>query len=332
MSIEVDGNGAWMFEARSCGELPTTPLHEVLRWALQQLHFGCWRLESDDKGENVTLVLGKDAAIAFAEPVVETAIEHERRRNLALNFAGLFAQFREQGIDPEHAEMAESARLSASENAYMNTDFYYAFEFANILRRVRENTQNTLLFINLPLRGRLPESVSRVMGEATRAYLFKLNRSCVCLCRALLEAALHEHVDMTELLQERLQERFRPKTGDLECLINVGVRRLGAEALKKAHGIRKAGNDAMHLKEPSKEPSDEDAWAVLIDTRELLGQLLATPRAANTRCTRRPPMRAGAAAGERWPLAGVQSQGIPDTPEPKRTVLNLAHVHGRPSR
>jgi hypothetical protein len=114
------------------------------------------------------------------------------------------------------------------------------------------------------------------MGEATRAYLFGLNRSCVSLCRALLEAALHERVDMTQLLQDRLQDRSRPKKGELESLINLGVRTLGADALEKAHLIRKAGNDAMH----GKEPSDDDAWAVLLDTREILERLLATPNAA----------------------------------------------------
>jgi hypothetical protein len=273
VSIEVDDNGVWIFEVRSCGELPDAPLDDVLRWALQQLHFGCWRLETDDKGKNVTLVLGKDAAMVFPEPVVETAIEHKRRRDLALNFAGLFAQYREQGIEPAFEEMAETARVTASENAYMNTDFYYAFELAGILGRIRENT---FLFRNLPLRGRLPEPVSRLMGEATRAYLFKLNRSCVSLCRALLEAALKERVDRTELLQAMLQDRFGKKQGRLECLINLGMRSLGRDVLEKAHRIRMAGNDAMH----DTEPSDDQAWAVLLDTREVLERLLTMPTAA----------------------------------------------------
>jgi hypothetical protein len=269
VSIEVDGNEAWMFDERSCGELPDAPLHVVLRWALEQLHFGCWRLEPDDKGESVTLVLGRDAAIVLPEPVIESAIEHRRRRDLALNFAGLFAQYREQGIEPTFEEMAETARITASENAYMNTDFYYAFELAGILGRIRENT---FLLRNVPLRGRLPERVSRLMGEATRAYMFRLNRSCVSLCRALLEAALSEQVDTSELLQER----FRTKKGELECLVNLGVKALGGGALEKAHAIRKTGNEAMH----GTEPSDDAAWAVLLDTREILEQLLEGRRAA----------------------------------------------------
>jgi hypothetical protein len=269
VSIEIDENGAWMFKGRSCGHLPNAALHEVLRWALQQLHFGCWRLESDKAGEAVTLVLGKNAAIPFAEPIIDTAIEHERRRDWALDFAGIFAAAREEGIEPDYLEGAEIARFSATENAYMNTEFYYAFAFVDLLRRIREKT---FIFANLPIKGPLPETVSKLLGEATRAYLFKLNRSSVSLCRALLEATLRDRVDMTELLQER----FETKKGELECLINLGVRTLGADGLEKAHRIRKAGNDAMH----GKEPSDNEAWAVLLDVREILEQLLATSKAA----------------------------------------------------
>jgi hypothetical protein len=165
--------------------------------------------------------------------------------------------------------MAETARLSASENAYMNTDFYYAFELADILHRIREKT---FLLVNVPLRGKLPEPVSKLMGEATRAYLFRLNRSCVSLCGGLLEAALREQVDASELLQER----FGTKKGELECLVNLGVKTLGSRALERAHGIRRARNDAMH----GTEPSDDAAWATLLDTREILEQLLAEDRAA----------------------------------------------------
>lgn len=52
VSIEVDGNEAWMFDERCCGELPDATLNDVLRWSLQQLHFGCWRLEPDENGDN----------------------------------------------------------------------------------------------------------------------------------------------------------------------------------------------------------------------------------------------------------------------------------------
>ena len=128
----------------------------------------------------------------------------------------------------------------------------------------------------MPLKGRLPESVSRLLGEATRAYLFALNGSCVSLCRALLEATLKERVDRTELLQAMLQDRFGKKKGQLECLIDLGVRSLGSDALEKAHRTRIAGNEAIH----GGEPPDGKAWAVLLDTREVLERLLAMPKAA----------------------------------------------------
>ena len=128
MSIEIDEAGAWIFDARVCGKLPETALSDVLEWILQQLHFGCGRLEADTQGQLVTLILGKDAAIPFDEPVLEAAVEHDQRRHLALSFAGVLAAARERGVEPEYLDMAETARLKAEEGGYMNTDFYYAFE------------------------------------------------------------------------------------------------------------------------------------------------------------------------------------------------------------
>jgi hypothetical protein len=54
------------------------------------------------------------------------------------------------------------------------------------------------------------------------------------------------------------------------------VRTLGTYGLEKAHRIRKTGNDAMR----GKEPSENEAWAVPLDVREILEQLLATSKAA----------------------------------------------------
>ena len=258
-----------MFESRSCRELPDAPLGQVLRWVVEQLHFGWWRLETNETGENVSLFVGKAAAFQLPEPVMDLAVEHKRRRNLALNFAGLFAQYREEGVEPSAEEMTEVARLTATENAYMNTDFYYALELTHVLERIREKT---FLLANVPMRGQLPEDVLKLMGEATRAYLFKLNRSCVSLCRALLEASLDDLVEKSELLSQR----WRTKKGELECLIDLGVAPLGPRALATAHRIRKAGNDAMH----GDGPPDETAWGVLLDTRELLANLMSKRTAA----------------------------------------------------
>src|SRR4030095_15710727 len=40
---------------RSCGVLPEAPLHEVLEWVLEQLHYGHFELSIDGRGDGVSL-------------------------------------------------------------------------------------------------------------------------------------------------------------------------------------------------------------------------------------------------------------------------------------
>src|SRR5262245_48498842 len=140
MDIEIEGDTAWIFDIRSCGELPDAPLYLVLRWILQQLHFGSWQLEIDAAGDAVTLVIGKDAAISFDKPVADTAVQYAQARQRAVILARLFATGREEGVEPEHAALAEQVRVSATENGYMNTEFHYAFHLTGILERIRDHT------------------------------------------------------------------------------------------------------------------------------------------------------------------------------------------------
>ena len=268
MSIEIEDGRAWFFEIRSCGEPPETPVYLVLRWILEQLHLGCAQLQRDESGDAVTLTLGKDAAPSFPEPIVERAIEYDRRRQSALDFARVFAQAREEGIEPRHVDLAETLRITATENAYMNTEFHYAFELVEVLQRIREKT---FVFSSPPIKGPLPPPVTRLLGEATRAYLFRLNRSCVALCRSLLEAVLEDRLDGASVLEERL----RTKRGELECMINVGFKQalFTKGEMAQAHAVRKSGNSALH----GDEPSDDEAWGVLLDTRRLI-ERLATSR------------------------------------------------------
>src|SRR5207245_7402617 len=118
-----------------------------------------------------------------------------------------------------------------------------------------------------PIKTRAGPGVIALLKEATRAYLFGLGRSCVCVCRALLEAALREGVSEREVLQERLDT----KRGDLECLIGLAVKggRLSNTLAEKAHTVRQAGNRALH----GTNPSDHRAWDVLQDTRTIVSAL-----------------------------------------------------------
>lgn len=266
MHIDVEDDKAWIFDIRSCGKLPDAPLHLVLRWVLQQLNFGMFQLEKDEAGDAVTLVLGKEAAPSFPEPVVDTAAQFGQNRARALLSAGLFATAREVGIPPEYAAEAEQARATATENGYMNTEFHYAFQLIGLLERIREHT---FVFSSPPINATVPDEVSRLLKETTRAYLFHLNRSCVALCRALLEAVLRDRIDRTELYQEISST----KKGELECLINLSWQKglLTAETAGRAHRIRQAGNKAVH----GPESSDDEAWNVLLDTRLIVEHLCA---------------------------------------------------------
>jgi hypothetical protein len=265
MSIEIDDEGrAWFFRTRTCDEPPDVPVHQVLRWALEQLHFGCSRIDLNEKGEPTTLVLGQAAAVVPDHPGTETAIKHHESREMALNLASLFAGSREAGVEPKHAELAEHLRFSANEAGYMNTEIHYAFELLEVLARIRKST---FVFSSPPIKGVLSESTSRLLREATRAYLFNLNRSCVCLCRSLLEAALQDRVDRAAVREEIA----RTQKGELESLINLASRTgtLPVDELGRAHSVRKTGNGAVH----GDEPSDDVAWGVLLDTRRIVERI-----------------------------------------------------------
>ena len=186
---EVDGK-LWGSMQRITGDPADVALHEVLRWVLEQLNFGNWSCDLSEAGEMTALTLGLSAAADVDTTTVAEVEEGIRRRLLAVNLAGLFAGGREQGTRPEEREFAEEVRLTATEDGYNNTELHYAFELLDILRRIRSNT---FVFGTPPTLGvASPEAVA-MLREATRAYLFNLRRSCVAICRALLEDVLKGH-------------------------------------------------------------------------------------------------------------------------------------------
>jgi hypothetical protein len=270
MHIEVDGDQAWVFKDRACPCIPEAPLHGMLRWVLEQLHTGSCELETEEAGEVVTLIFGKAAAQTFEAPVREKAEEHFGRRYAALNIAGLFAHAREAGVEPKHADIVKQAHGMATPHsaARMNTDFHYAFELTRILERIHEKT---FVFTSPPIKGRVGDDVSRMVGEATRAYLFGLNRACISLCRALMEGALKERVRWEAVRDEQYQSPN--EKGYLEALIDAAAKEsVLNEAMKKvAHSIRRAGNAALH----GPEPSDKFSWEILQGARALVEHVCA---------------------------------------------------------
>ena len=57
-----------------------------------------------------------------------------KKRPLAVSIAGVLAKARERGVEPEHEKLVEKAMRLVNENAKMNTEFHYAYEFVDILR------------------------------------------------------------------------------------------------------------------------------------------------------------------------------------------------------
>lgn len=261
LGVEVIDGRIWGFRIPSCGAPSDTPVNAVLRWVLEQVNFGNWECAEDSKGRVTWLTIGSAAAANADVTTLEEVADNMRVRFRAINFAGIFARGREEGFRPEYSTLAEKVRMTATEAAYDNTETHYAFELLDILERIRAKT---FVFTSPPIHGMAAPEVVSLLREATRAYLFNLRRSCVSLCRALLEKALRDRVSDTDLLNER----FQSKKGELECLINIAARRsvLTPRLSKRAHAIRKAGNQALH----GTEPGDEDAWGVLLDTRGVI--------------------------------------------------------------
>lgn len=265
--VEIADKKTWCYISPSCGDPSDAPVHEILRWVLEQINFGNWEVTQDSSGRATSLTVGLAAAAAADELSVNELADEVKSRLLSVNVAGILARAREEGIAPADSALAETARMTATDAAYSNTEIHYAFELLDILAHIRAST---FVFDSPPIHGKVGPEVVGLLREATRAYLLGLERSCVSICRALLEEALRGHVKPAELLSEV----WKSKKGELECLINVSERTgaLKPKLAKQAHATRKAGNRTLHAKQSSGR-SNEDAWAVLLDTRAIVEAL-----------------------------------------------------------
>lgn len=266
MSIEMPDGVPWIFGQRSCGELPGTPVHGVLRWVLEQLNFGHFLVERDGSGDGVSLTLGQ--AAAFASPVPP---DRKERRERAVMLAGLLAKARERGIEPDWEYFSDKANpiLRNTETGRMNTEFHYAFQLVDILADISELTHR---LESPPILGRADPDIVSMLGEATRCLMLGLARSSTAVCRACMEAALKDHVSPREVWteQEGYPHPDGSKRGQLECLIRVAERSdlLDRALSDAAHKVRRAGNDAAHG-----DVQTADGWDTLLRTRQVVEHL-----------------------------------------------------------
>jgi len=269
--MEEVGQSYWTFKQRSAGDPGSGPLYPVLKWILEQLNLDNFKVDIDERKEVVSIILGRDAIPKYSSE--DAAIEHARIRFRAVEYAGLFAKAREEGVEPQFGGLAKHVTFNAKEGAYTNTELHYAHELVKVLGRIRKKT---FILSAPPIVGKVPEKLIWYLGEATRCFLYGLHRACIALCRACLEEALSVKVKGTKEGTAALSEyrQTHPKEGGLECLIAVS-RNIGYLEddiwIKQADNIRKRGNAILHRETVKEENSNE----TLRDLRGILEHLFS---------------------------------------------------------
>jgi hypothetical protein len=126
----------------------------------------------------------------------------------------------------------------------------------------------SFVFSSPPVKTKVGEDVIALLREATRAYLLGLTRSSVCVCRALLEAALKDKIAKKDLELARVESR---KKGDLELLIMIAATSglITRSECDAATDVRRTGNRTLHRAPPS----DKVAWDTLLNTRTVISAL-----------------------------------------------------------
>ena len=130
--VEPSLQGYWVFMQRSAGDLDR--IHDLLKWVLEQLCLGNSMPEVEENGDVVSLTLGKSAAPP--SPSREESLSRAMRSVMFLGITSLFAKYREEGIEPEHDQLARETTLLATRSN--QTQIHYAFEMVKILERISD--------------------------------------------------------------------------------------------------------------------------------------------------------------------------------------------------
>lgn len=254
---EQKGSGFWTYLRRSAGALPGTPLHIVLEWVLEQLNFGNFKIERDSRDDVVSMTIGK--AAAPTRPLSDDqAIENAKGRLLSVNGAGILAQCRESGIEPEHAHISKMVAQQSTEWGQRNVEIHYAFELIKVLARLNKKT---FKLEAPPITGLAPASVVSYLRESTRCWLYGFHGASVALSRACLEAALkarlaaEQHADLEPLIDAATRSGLLD-----DCMAEV------------AHRVRRAGNRFLH----GRTVTETDSRETLDATRGLVEHVFAS--------------------------------------------------------
>ena len=234
IQVEQTRAGCWTYVQRSAGSLPETPLHQLLKWIIEQLNFGNFTATKDGRGDVVSLTLGRSAAAQRESADAALAETHDRL--LAVSLAGLMAQSRESGIEPQHAGLSKAASQQITDWGRRNTEFHYATELLKTLGRLNKKTFNPEA---PPITGLAPASVIAYLRESTRCWLYGFHGASVALSRACLEETLRTKLPTSKATAipatlEYLVDRAKQQALLDDCMAET------------AHSIRKVGNRFIH--------------------------------------------------------------------------------------
>ena len=153
VTVELIDGRAWPYISESTPP-GHSPIHVVLRWVIEQVNLGNFSSSTDAKGRMTSLMIGAEAAAPVDDADAEAFMERIQRRLLALNFAGLFAKSREEGIEPQWSALSERATNEAAAAGKTNTALHYSLELMETLQRIEELT---FVFRAPPVKGRVAD-------------------------------------------------------------------------------------------------------------------------------------------------------------------------------
>jgi Domain of unknown function (DUF4145) len=119
-----------------------------------------------------------------------------------------------------------------------------SFEVADdAISRGRHSGERLAKLLSLVLDHQLTGRAATYLSRATRLYLFGFEPECLVMCRAALDAALQEVVDYSNSAGVRATRSDLAGRIDAACRLNLFTPEMQA----RAHTLRKAGNEAVHL-------------------------------------------------------------------------------------
>jgi len=172
-----------------------------------------------------------------------------------------------EGEDKYPIDMSE--QLLGDENCLM--DFHSCFDLTGFyIRSIKVGPIISSSHIS--------KSVSDYFLEIRKTYAFEQYRSCIALCRSLLEMSLYDKLKKKKLLTSNNSTVIHMRDYMDESLIRlIDIARrnrvLTTILRDKSHDIRKIANKILHAKEENPALSERDALKVIHDTMEVIEYL-----------------------------------------------------------